>query len=277
MRMAYVLISIIIISLTGIIIFGKRNFHNRYLKDVNSCLQTNNKFENSVLTEEDIKDLPVSVKKYIQYSGSIGKPKVHSFKIEFEGKIRKNENSDWMPFESEQYNFLEKPARLFFMNAVMKHLPVAGYHKYYEGHASMDIRLLSLIKVQYMEDEKMDMAETVTFFNDMCCMAPATLIDKRIRWITDDGDSVRASFTANNITIYASLFFNDKGELINFISGDRYDADAGKKLPWSTPLKNYKNYNGYRLAENAETIYIYPEKELIYGTFHLKTVMYNPN
>lgn len=94
----------------------------------------------------------------------------------------------------------------------------------------------------------MGIAETVTFFNDMCCMAPATLIDPRIKWLETDDNKVRASFTNNGITIYAWLYFNEKGELINFISNDRYAADAGKNLPWSTPLKEYKEINGYRLA-----------------------------
>ena len=121
----------------------------------------------------------------------------------------------------------------------------------------------------------MDVAETVTFFNDMFCMAPATLIDKRIQWLEVDSNKVKAAFTNNGITIFAWLYFNDKGELINFISDDRYSADAGKKLPWSTPLKDYKEINGYKLAGYAETIYSYPKADLCYGTFSLTNIKYN--
>lgn len=108
--------------------------------------------------------------------------------------------------------------------------------------------LFSLFKVQYQDGAEMDMAETVTFFNDMCCMGPATLIDKRINWLEIDNNEVKASFTNNNITIYAWLYFNDIGELENFNSNDRYDYNAGKKVPWSTPLKDYEEVNGYKLA-----------------------------
>ena len=86
----------------------------------------------------------------------------------------------------------------------------------------------------------MDKAETVTFFNDMCCMAPATLIDKRIVWQDKGNNVVEATFTNNGISVSANLYFNETGELVNFISNDRYNVDAGKKLPWSTPLSNYK-------------------------------------
>ena len=132
--------------------------------------------DTSLLTEADIQHLPVPMQNYIRLSGSIGKPKVMHFKAEFDGKIRKDEQSEWMPFTCEQHNFMAVPSRLFFMDARMKGLPVAGYHHYKNGTAVMDIRLLSLLRVQYAEGNEMDISETVTFFNDMCCMAPATLI-----------------------------------------------------------------------------------------------------
>lgn len=161
------------------------------------------------------------------------------------------------------------------MNALMKHLPVAGYHSYKNGVAIMGIRLLSMFKVQYWEGEEMNISETVTFFNDMCCMAPATLIDNRIKWLEVNVNKGNASFTNNHLTIFAWLYFNDKGMLENFISKDRYDYDAGRKLPWATPLKDYKEINGYKLARYADAIYKYTDKDFCYGTFNLNNIEYN--
>ena len=41
----------------------------------------------------------------------------------------------------------------------------------------------------------MTQGETVTMFNDMCVMAPATLIDPAIVWEPVDARTARASFT----------------------------------------------------------------------------------
>ena len=265
-----------VIILVGIIIeFSASGYYLKYLNDVKTGLQQKAYFEGSVLTEADISEMPEPVKKYLRFTGSIGGPKVNNFKVEFTGKIRKDEQSEWMPFTSQQFNFMQTPTRLFFMKAVMKKLPVAGYRCFKNGHASMDIRLLSLSKVQYQDGPEMDLSETVTFFNDMCCLAPATLIDKRIRWLAVDGIKVQASFTNGDITVSAWLYFNDQGALINFISQDRYSTDAGKQLPWATPLKDYQQINGYRLMQNAETVYGYPDREFCYGTFKLVSVEYN--
>ncbi|MDP4240677.1 MAG: hypothetical protein Q8904_14535 [Bacteroidota bacterium] len=160
----------------------------------------------------------------------------------------------------------------------MKHLPVAGFHRFVNGDAFMDIRLHSLFKVQYQSGKEMGIAETVTFFNDMCCMAPATLIDKRIKWLSVENNKVRASFTNNHITISGSLYFNNKGELTDIISEDRFATNENGKMeeiPWSTPLKNYKIINKRKLATYAEAIYNYPAGDLCYGTFSLTNIEYN--
>jgi hypothetical protein len=265
--------TIILVAL--IIGYSTARYYRAYQDEVKRGFQQEARLQTSELTESDIRDLPEPIKKYLRFTGSIGKAKVNNFKTEFTGKIRKDEQSAWMPFTSEQYNFMEMPTRLFFMKALMKRLPVAGFHCFKNGSASMDIRLLSLLKVQYQDGAEMDLSETVTFFNDMCCLAPPTLIDRRIKWLAVEGNQVRASFTHNQLTIFARLYFNEQGKLLNFVSEDRYSAEAGKQLPWSTPLKDYQTINGYQLMKNAETIYSYPDRDLCYGTFQLTRIEYN--
>lgn len=265
----------VIVLLLAIQRYGSWNFNQLYQNDLSNQLIQQRAIDSSIIEENDLSQLPIPVKNYLIKSGVIGKPKVNYFKVKFKGQIRKNDQSEWMPFTSEQYNFMRHPTRLFYMKAEMKNMPVNGYHCYKNGLASMDIRLLSLIRVQYMEGNEMNEAETVTFFNDMCIMAPATLIDSRIKWLEIEPLKVKASFTVHKISIEAWLYFNEMGELINFSSNNRYNADAGRKLEWWTPIKNYKSFNGFRLAENAETIYSYPEGDQCYGQFTLTHIEYH--
>jgi len=258
--------------------YGASAFYKVYKLDVRNGLRQTTAISESILVEDDIEHLPEPVKKYIRNSGAPGKPKLTNFRLEFKGQIRKDEQSEWMPFTTVQYNFLNTSTRLFFMKAVMKKLPVAGYHCFKNGEAFMDIRLFSLFKVQYQSGKEMGISETVTFFNDMCCMAPASLIDKRIKWIESDGNKVKAEFTNNNITIGAWLYFNDNGELVNFISDDRYasgENNTMQRFPWLTPVKEYKDVDGYNLPTYAEAIYSYPQGDFCYGIFRLSHINYN--
>lgn len=266
---------VLFVSIIGIF---EIRFKNVYKNEVKIILEESQKIPITVLTEGDIVFLPEPVRKYIRYAGGIGKPKVINFRIAFSGKIRDYKKPVWMKLTSEQFNFIKTPTRLFFLDATMKGLPVAGFHCFKNGVAFMDIRLLSMFKVEYQSGAVMDISETVTFFNDMCVMAPATLIDKRIKWLEVVGNKVNASFSNNGITISAWLYFNEKGELVNFTSEDRSavtDNDKTIKLKWSTPLRDYKDINGYRLASYAETIYSYPDGDFTYATFTLKNIGFN--
>ena len=251
---------------------------NEYRNEVKIGLEESNKTPNAVLTEAEIAYLPEPVRKYILYAGCIGKPTVNNFRVDFSGKIRDHKNPVWMELTSEQYNFIKTPTRLFYLDAAMKGLPVAGFHCYKNGVAHMDIKLLSIFEVEYLKGKEMNISETVTFFNDLCVMAPAALIDKRIKWLETVGNKVKASFTNNGITISAWLYFNEKRELVNFVSEDRSAlVENGEmiKLKWSTPLRDYKEINGYRLASYAEAIYTYPDGDFTYATFTLKNAEYN--
>lgn len=269
----------VVILLVALLGYSTFHFSQAYKREVKKSFVSLPSDLVSLLTENDIAHLPDPVKNYIRFTGAIDKPKVKSFLIEFSGQIRKDDQSEWMPFTSQQYNFIDASTRLFFMDATMKHLPVSGFHAFNNGSAYMDIRLFSLFQVQYQSGKEMDIAETVTFFNDMCCMAPATLIDSRIKWPEHDDQKVKAVFENNGISISAWLYFNEKGELVNFVSDDRYAVSETNKLErirWSTPLKNYRTFDGHTLAGYADAIYNYPNRDLCYGNFQLTKIIYNP-
>lgn len=131
----------------------------------------------------------------------------------------------------------------------------------------MKIKVASLLQVVDAKGEKMNQSENVTLFNDMCLLAPATLIDKNIQWETIDPLTVKARFTHNNITITALLYFNEKGELINFISDDRYLSEDGKtytNYKWSTPVKDYKDFDGRKVMTYGEAIWHMLEGDFTY-------------
>ena len=268
----------VLILLVTIIGFFQIKFKNEYKKEVKIRLEESRSSQKTILNEADIAYLPEPVKKYIRYTGCINKPKMNNFRVDFVGKIRDHAKPVWMELTSEQYNFIQTPTRLFYLDATMKGLPVAGFHCFKNGVAYMDIRLLSIFKVEYKSGKVMDVSETVTFFNDMSVLAPGALIDKRIEWLEVNGNKVKTSFTNNGITISAWLYFNEKGEMVNFVSEDR--SALGKngettKLKWSTPMRDYRDINGYRLASYAEAIYTYPEGDFTYATFELQNIRYN--
>lgn len=249
----------------------------KYLEEVRSGLTETANQASEILTEAHLVHLPELVRKYIRFSGAVGKPTVNNFKVKFTGKIRKNEQSPWMPFRVEQHSFIHESVRLFWMDAVMMHLPVKGFHCFKSGVAFMDIRLFGLFRVQYMDGKEMGIAETVTFFNDLCVMAPAALTDRRIKWLTEYEDKVLAEYSDHGITITAWLYFGPNGELVNFSSDDRFELVDGKMIQrtWQTPVLSYNEISGHHLGKIAELVYTHPEGDFCYGKFEMTGLQYN--
>ncbi len=264
----------IIILFVAIASYATYHFEMEYEADIKRHLAKTNFTNNDLLSEADIATLPNPVQKYIRYTGAVNKPKVKNMKIEFDGEMR-DKGKDFFKFKSAQYNFFDDPTRLFFMKAKIYGLPVPGYHCYQNENASMQIKLLGLFNVVNIKGNIMNKAETVTVFNDMCLMAPASMIDKRIEWTPIDSLSAKATFTNGVDKISAVLYFNEQGQLINFTSDDRYAVTDMKQYRFSTPVKDYTQMNGRNIWKYGETIWHYPDGEFVYGKFTLKSIEYN--
>ena len=263
-----------IILFTSILAGGSVCFEEIFRHDARKNLKHNSFSTNDLLTEKDMHHLPEPVKRYLRYVGIVNKPKVKNFRVVFEGEMR-DKGKDFFPFVAEQYNFFASPARLFFMKGRMFGIEVPGYHKYTNAKARMDIRLFGLIPVIKKSGPVMDKTETVTLLNDMCLLAPASLIDKRIEWQPINDSMTKAIFTNENIAISAILYFNAEGQLINFTSNDRTAIAYMKEFPFSTPVTEYKNINGYNLISKGDAVWHYPDEKFVYGKFTLKEIQYN--
>lgn len=257
---------------------GGYYFKYRFVKDARQSLSNLDTRPEEALSLEELTGLPAAVRNYIIYSGSVGKPRIQSFRAILDAQIRQDRVATWIALRIEQYNRIDPLTRLFYMNGKMKGLPVAGYHRFKEGHANMDIRLLSLFRVQYQEGKEMDIAETVTFFNDLCILAPGALVSKKIKWEEIDALRIKAIYTEDGIGIEAILFFNEQHQLISFESDDRYYSAKGtgpQKVKWVTPVSDYKDYHGYRLASRGEAVWHFPEGPLAYIRVELRDIRYN--
>jgi hypothetical protein len=249
-----------------------------FRKEVSQALSQTSTMNPGLINESDLSLLPQIVREYLKNAGWIGKNKLLNVRIVFEGRFRFKPGQSWMKFSSVQYNFFDIPTRIFLMKASKMGIPATGLHIYKDKQATMVIKIASLFKVVDAKGPEMNHGETLMVFNDMCCMAPATLIEKNIQWEVLDPLTVRAKFTNGNLSVTSDLFFNDYGELVNFKSNDKYESTDGKtyrKLPWSTPIIEYKVIDGIKMPSFAQIIFHKPEGDFCYGEFNLKDIEFN--
>ena len=184
---------------------GPQSFRAQFERDVAAGLAR--PLEAPVVTEGDLAPLPQPVQRYLRAIGVVGQPRVRNYRLRFHGRIRSGPDARWMPFEAEQQSFAGQPARLFFMHARMFGLPVEVFHRRIGGHATMQVKIAGAIPMVDARGDVMDRSEAVTLFNDMCLLAPGTLLDPGIGWEQVDARTVRARFTHGGQTISATLLF----------------------------------------------------------------------
>lgn len=278
MTRKFIVTSALIVLFLGAFLWKyAQRFKNTFTNESQIGLERTSQLTSEILQQSDLEHLPFAVQKYLRYVGVVGKEKVHHMRVVLEGKIRSNPEDPWMKFTSEQYNFFDESTRVFYFKATKAGLPVKGLHLYKNGKASFAVRLLGIIKMIDTQGEQLNQAETVTLFNDMCLLAPATLISKNIQWKEIDPLTVEAKFTNENNTISARLFFNEIGELINFVSNDRYETDGKEyhNYPWLTPVNKYHQIGKYKLCSEVSADYQRPDTMFSYGKFKIKTLEYN--
>ena len=277
----YVGIALICIAI-GIVIWYQAGSVKRLFKK-----ETAEKFRAGILavspqtdpvTENDIVHLPQPVQKYLRYAGVVGKNRVRNARFAFDGDFKMSPKQNWIRVRTEQYNFFDDLTRIFYIRGKMFGIPVVGRDLYAEGKGNMIIRTAGLIPVADAKGPDMDTSGLVTMFNDMCLLAPATLIDGRIQWEPIDSLTARGTLEHNGKRVSATLYFNERGELANFVTDNRYYSPTGKtskRVRWSTPAHDYRDFAGLKITSVGEGVWHFEEGDFPYARFNLKRVEYN--
>ena len=237
----------------GFLSLGPLSLRAQYDRDVEALVVP--PLSVALVTDADLAQLPGPVQRYLRGVGVVGHPRVHDVLVRMHGRIRSGRDARWMPITAEQHNIVHPAARLFYLTASMAGVPVQGYHRYVGAAASMRVKAAGLVPVATGDGDEMTRSETVTLFNDMCLLAPATLIDPAIAWTEIDTGTVMARFTNAGHTITATLRFDADGALRDFTSDDRSQVlpdGTLRTFRWSTPVDRYARYGDFRLPAGGE-------------------------
>jgi Family of unknown function (DUF6544) len=228
------------------------------------------------LTAADLTGLPDPVRRYVQRSGAVGRPRPQNMRVVMDATMYRKPGAP-MRARSVQYSFFAQPTRLFLMEARMFGLPVRALHVYRQAQATFTVRVASTKNIVDQHGEAISAAETVTVLNDLCLMAPGALVDPRLAWSPVDDRSAAVTFTNGPRAVTATLVFNDRDELVDFWSDDRPDSSTGTFVPmrWSTPVSEYRDVGGRHLLHSGGAVYHRPDGPFTYGEFTMRSIQYD--
>ena len=228
--------------------------------------------------ESDLEGLPAVVASYLRFVGVVGRPRVASYGVRFRGGLRNDPVSPWLEVDVEQVSTADPPARLFLAEGSKAGLPVAAYHRYVGSEATFRVKAASVLTLVRAEGAEMTRSETVTLLNDMCLLAPATLLGPGLAWEERDARSVRVTFANGTYSVSALLEFDAAGALADFVSDDRsrtVDGKSYERLTWSTPVRSWRTFGGMRLPGEAEAAWGPRESRWVYARFEVLDARFN--
>ena len=228
-----------------------------------------------VVTDADLSLLPTPLAVYLRRVGIEGKPRAHHVEARWKTEMKTSRNGVFRSGHAEQIDFFDEPTRLFLMDQRFYGVATQAFHRYSGGAATMRVRVASAVDMVDARGPEMNQSETVTLFNDMCLLAPSSLIGADVVWREMGPHTVRGVFTQAGNTITADLIFDDCGDLVDFVSNDRFRSEDGKRyerLPWSTPVSVYRDFHGLRLPSHGEARWIERDGYFVYARFDLEDV-----
>ncbi len=252
------------------------SFHSRFVHDRDALL-SRPVHAAPLVTEADLAPLPPLMQTYLRRAGAVGRPRIRNMRVRFDAKMRSSATSPWMPATATQYEFFDPPARLFYMKATRAGVPLDILHRYVDGAATFQVKVLGLFSMVDKRGPVLTRAETVTLMNDIVVMAPAAVLDLPFTWETASDRTVKATFTNAGHVVTGTLTFDALGDLVGFLSNDRTQEDAkgSHDLPWSTPISGYREVDGIRIGALGDANWVEPSGEWTYGKFEIRSIAYN--
>ena len=218
-------------------------------------------------TLEEIEDLPLPVRKYFIYCGYIGKPKMQYMKAVYSDvDFHLSADKPALKIDYTQYNFVNEPVRIAFINASMFGIPFQGLDSFVSGKGEMKGVIAKTLTLFSETGSEMDIACLVTVLSE-CLIVPSMALQQYISWESIDDTQAKATISYYGITASGIFTFAENGEMVSFTTEDRWAvATDGTKTQtsWSIYVSDYMEKNGIKLPTIFKAVWHYDSGDSIY-------------
>ena len=260
---------------TGAELAGHRAFARQVRRDVQALRARASPGRAGVVTEEMLADLPEPVRRYLRYTGVVGKPFPGTIRLRQKGQMRPVPGQPWVPLGAEEYYSVQPPGFVWAGTARVGPFPVARARDMYaEGTGQMLVKVASLWPVVDASGEQTDQAAMMRYLSEMIWF-PAAFLAANISFEPVDDSSARVTLTDHGRTVTATMFFDQQGRLTDFVAKRYRTADSRDPDTWSTPVTAYGEFEGLRLPASGKAIYKLPGGDLEYINVTLAELHYD--
>lgn len=254
---------------------GHRAFARLVRRDVQALHARASPPRAGVVTEQMLADLPGPVRRYLRYTGVLGRPFPGTIRLRQEGRMRPGPGQRWIPLDAEEHYSVQPPGFVWAGTLRVGPLPVARARDMYAGgQGRMLVKVASLWPVVNASGAQMDQGEITRYLNEMI-WSPAAFLADNVAFQAVDDSSARVTLTDYGQATTATLFFDNEGRLTDFVAQRYRTPGASSTDTWSTPITGYGEFEGLRLPTRAKALYKLPGGDYEYIEVTLTELHYD--
>ncbi len=218
-------------------------------------------------------DLPGPVRRYLRYTGVVGKPFPGTIRLRQQGRMRLGPGQRWVPLDAEEHYSVQPPGFVWAGTARLGPLPVARARDMYAGgEVRLLVKIASLWPVVDASGAQMDQAAMMRYLSEMIWF-PAAFVAGNISFEGVDDSSARVTLTDHGRTASGTLFFDTEADRLRGQAvPERRRQQPGNLVD---PVTGYGEYEGLRLPARGTAVFKLPGGDLEYIDVALTDLHYD--
>lgn len=267
----------VIILLATIIGYSNFDFRQEIKKERQTLFESSKPQNVQVINEKSLKDLPKIIQKWLINSGVVGNRPISNVYLTQELKLKLQPNQkEWNSGKAEQYFTIQPPAFNWNISAEMNSiLNIVGRDKFNDGKGEMIIKLLSLIPVANVKNDKKVNQSTLQRYLAEIVWFPSAALSEYIKWETIDDFSARATMEYKGTKGSGVFHFDKDGNIKKFVAMRYLDFNDTEPTEWTVIVTEIEEMKGVKIPVKCEVNWKLENRKWTWLRLKITDIQYN--
>jgi hypothetical protein len=232
---------------------GTHRFHDDNLQHARGLLARAPAGAPPILRADDIAGLPVPVRRWLEASGAVGRPRARTVRLLQRGGLRTAPDRAYMPAEAKQYFIVDEPGFVWTVDVTMMAVvPIVGRDTYIDGFGRMFIKAGGLVTVADGAGPTFDQGTALRFLGEIIWF-PSAAVARYITWEPIDDRRARATLAFNDVTTSAVFEFDERGRFTTLTAQRYYGGESLET--WVIPATEWRTIRGIEMPVRGGAVW----------------------